>query len=177
MPWDPMLNVINDGIMKGIAVAIDNNCYGSAVILIYAGIDAMAFLTLPEAQEDVTRKEFIEWVDKYIHFNGEEQLSGIELYAARCGMLHNYSAFSRLTRKGNLRIIGYVDEAGIEVMTDKDVPNLAIVSIKALARAFSRGVQRYVNDLHGNPQAINLVRQRVSSLVQVTDLPSELRSL
>jgi hypothetical protein len=39
----------------------------------------MAFLGMPENQIDVTRQDFIQWVDRYIHFPCKEQLSGLDL--------------------------------------------------------------------------------------------------
>lgn len=177
MPSQKLSNVINDSILKGISVAIDNGCYGSSVILIYAGIDAMAFLGLPALREYVTRKDFVNWVDRYMKFNGEVQLLGVELYSARCGMLHTYSPFSELTREGKARVIGYVDEASIEVMIDNDVPDLVIVSIKALAQAFSRGVQAFVDEIYANSTTTDTVSERLGSVIQTTDLPSELRRL
>ena len=50
---DPIVNAIDNGIRRGIQVAIDNGCYGSAVTLIYAGIDAMAFLGMPGDRKEM----------------------------------------------------------------------------------------------------------------------------
>ena len=40
---DTLINVIHQQIKRGIRVCLKENCYGSALILIYSGIDAMAF--------------------------------------------------------------------------------------------------------------------------------------
>ena len=56
---DPIINGIHKGIRRGIEVAIQNGCLGSAIILVYSGIDAMAYLGMPTAQEDVTREDFL----------------------------------------------------------------------------------------------------------------------
>jgi hypothetical protein len=53
---------IYGGIKKGIQVAVENNCYGSAVILILSGIDSMAFLNMPKLQTDVKKADFTDWV-------------------------------------------------------------------------------------------------------------------
>ena len=42
-----------------IKVALDNGAIGGALILTYAAIDAMAFLSMPESQRDVKRDDFI----------------------------------------------------------------------------------------------------------------------
>jgi hypothetical protein len=95
---DPIINVIHGGIRKGIIVTIENGCLGSAVILILSAIDAMAYLSMPESQQDVTRTDFVRWADKYTRFPGREQLTGEDLYGARCAMLHSYGARSRMSR-------------------------------------------------------------------------------
>jgi hypothetical protein len=51
---DPLVNAIHNGIKRGIRVAIANECFGSAVVLIYSGIDTMAFLGMASGKEDVT---------------------------------------------------------------------------------------------------------------------------
>jgi hypothetical protein len=60
-------------------VTLKNRCFGAAVILIYSGIDAMAFLAMPQSQEDF---DFIAWTDRYIRFSCKKELSGTEVYGA-----------------------------------------------------------------------------------------------
>ena len=97
---DPINIAIYDGIKRGINVCLQSECFGSAVILTYSGIDTMAFLSMPEKQTDVRRDDFVSWCDKYIRFSGNDQLTGLELYSARCAMLHSYGVESKLTRGG-----------------------------------------------------------------------------
>jgi len=163
---DPVINAINSGIRRGIQVAIDNECYGSAVILIYAGIDAMAFLNMPKGQEDVRKSDFIEWAEKYIRFPCKEKLTGADLYGARCGMLHNYSAFSRMSRNGECRNVGYVDELEPEVLFNPaESEPLVLVSIKALARSFNEGVNQFLIDIFSRPEKAKVVEERFPMLV------------
>jgi hypothetical protein len=176
LPADPLRNVVEEGIKRSIRVALAEKCYGAAVILIYAGIDAMAFLGMPSSHEDVTRDDFIAWVDRFIYFPCKEQVSGLEFYGARCGMLHNYSAFSRLSREGKCRIIGYVDESVPEVMTAAEVPHLVLVSIVALAQAFSVGVDAFLNEISKDTARAGVAAARLNKLVQSTDVPPHLRT-
>jgi hypothetical protein len=63
----------------------------------------MAFLDMPAQQQDVTSKDFVAWVDKYFRFPSlpcEDQLTGLDLYGARFGVLHTYSIISNLSRNG-----------------------------------------------------------------------------
>ena len=72
------LEAIYEGIKKGIEVTFENECYGSTIILILAGIDVMAYLSMPAEQIEVTSKDYISWVDRYIRLPGKEQITGPE---------------------------------------------------------------------------------------------------
>ena len=43
-----------------INVVLENKCYRAAAILMLSAIDTMAFLAMPEVQDDVTRTDFVE---------------------------------------------------------------------------------------------------------------------
>jgi len=163
---DPIINAINNGIRRGIKVALDNKCFGSTVILLYSGIDAMAYLNMPANQEDVTKNDFIEWADKYIKFPCNEQLTGKDLYGARCAMLHNYSVFSRMSRNGECRVIGYMDHSIPEVRFNPSVSSsLVLVSIQALVDAFSKCIDNYLVDLFSDNNNKMLAEKRLENLV------------
>jgi hypothetical protein len=166
VPKESISNVIHAGIKQGIEVLLEQKCYSSAVILIYAGIDAMAFLSLPEDQQDVTRADFIRWAEQSIYFPCQEQLTGLDLYGARCGMRHNYSVMSRLSREGKCREIGYVDQSDPEVIYNpQTAQDLVMVSITGLAAAFFKGVDRFIIDVFGDPVRASLAWKRLSHLV------------
>src|SRR5690349_21177113 len=93
---DPIINVIHNSMRKGISVTIENQCMGSSLILMLSTIDAMAYLSMAASQEDVHPIDFMNWVDRYIRFPGNEQLTGADLYGARCAMLHSFGVQSRM---------------------------------------------------------------------------------
>ena len=69
---DPITNAIHNGIKRGIRVAIESQCPGSAVILIYSGIDTVAFLSMAPKQNNVRMGDFVEWAGRYIRFRCRE---------------------------------------------------------------------------------------------------------
>ena len=78
MKSDPINSAIYDGVKRGINVCLESGCFGSAVILIYSGIDTLAYLAMPLGQTDVTRDDFVQWCAKYIRFAGPEQITGLD---------------------------------------------------------------------------------------------------
>ena len=60
-----------------------------AMILVYSGIDAFAWLNRPGNIEDVRRTDFEQWVDTYLLPDSGLNCSSSDLYAARCGLVHS----------------------------------------------------------------------------------------
>lgn len=152
-------------IRKGIQSALDNKCYGSALILIYAGIDAMANFARPEGQVEVQPNDFIAWVDQYLKIEAEEEISGEEWYSARCAVLHTYGVESRRTRSGSARMLGYMVKGTPPVKYDPKVAqNLVMVNCLALADAFFKGLETFMVDLFADPDKKELAEDRLKKL-------------
>lgn len=165
METDPVTNSIYNGIKRGIVVCIENECLGSAVLLIYSGIDAMAFLGMPRNQVNVNRNDFISWCDKYIVFPGTEQVTGRELYSARCGMLHTFGVESNLTREAGVRKLGYMDQCDPPILFQPELENgLVLVSIESLANAFYEAIDRFLVDLFMNENDKQFLESRLNKL-------------
>lgn len=66
----------------------------SAVAMAYVCIDTMAFLALPAGREKHGRQDFIAWVELYLvgHHDQPYQYRGIDVYGARCAVLHAFSS-------------------------------------------------------------------------------------
>jgi hypothetical protein len=166
MKNDSLINVLHQGIRRGIQVAIDQGCLPSAVILIYAGMDTMAYLGMPAAREDVQREDFVVWAERYVTFPCVEQLSGLDLYGARCAMLHTHSITARLTREGKCRKLGYADTCSPEVAFSPEIAkDFALVSIRGLADAFFKGVDRFLVDVFADASRGALAEARLRDCV------------
>ncbi len=162
---DPVFNVIHNQIKRSIRVLIENECLGAAVQLIYSGIDTMAYLGLPENQEEVKQKDFIAWAERYIRFPCKEQLTGADLYGARCGLLHTYSPYSAKSRKGECRLIGYKGKMVPEVKYDPKInKDLVMVSVSALVEVFFKGVDQSLINLFSDSKKSKLVEERLENL-------------
>jgi hypothetical protein len=148
---DPIINVIHNSIRKGINTALEHDCDASAVILMLSAIDALAYFCMAEGQEDVQRSDFIKWADRYVCFPGREQVTGADLYGARCAMLHNFGAQSKMSRTGQCRVILWMDKSIPPVIFEPNSPTFVMVSIPALRDVLFEGMDRFLIDLYKNP--------------------------
>ena len=83
-------------------------------------------------------------------------------------MLHNYSAFSRMSRQGECRNIGYMDQSVPEVRYNPNVSgSLVLVSVPALAEAFFRGVDQFLIDLFSDSEKAQVAEERFKKLVHM----------
>ena len=162
---DPIINVVHNGIKKPIRLLLEADCLPAALALTFSGIDIMAFLAMPAGQEEVTRADFADWCDRYIQFSGKEQVSGLEFYGARCGLLHTHSPLSLLSKQGKVRVIIYADRLEPPIKFDPAIsPSVVMVSIAALVDAFFAGVDRFLIDIFKDPERGKRVDNRFQRL-------------
>src|SRR5271155_2141189 len=89
----------------GVEQCIKHKLHLPALVLIYSGIDTAGWLDSPE--RDATKGSFMNWVNNYLLKAKALRCTAIDLYAARCGLLHTFSPDSRLSFEGKARRICY----------------------------------------------------------------------
>jgi hypothetical protein len=87
--WDAIA-----GLIAEIKRCEDAGATTAAVAMSYVAIDTMAFLALPANRDKQGRADFIAWVDTYLegHESQPYQYRGIDVYGARCAVLHAFSS-------------------------------------------------------------------------------------
>lgn len=167
----PLYNVVIDGILRSISVAIDNGCHRAAVLLIYAGMDTMAFSAL-RAGEAHDRRAFIAWANRYMRFPGQHQLTGEDFYGARCAVIHTYGVDSTLSQKGKCRRVGYMVGDRPAVMLEPQVDaTLVMVNVTALKNAFIGACVAYLDDAAREPGRLEEILKRLETCFHA--LPGE----
>lgn len=163
---DPIANAIYGGIKPDIQLLLAHDRFRGALLLIYAGMDAMAYVGMDPAKTDVERADFVAWTEKYIGFPSSEQLTGLDLYGARCALLHQYSVFSRLSREGECRLVGYVDYIEPPVVSRPEINSgFVMVSVRGLADAFFTGLDRFLVDVIADPARRAVAEARLGKLI------------
>ena len=165
---DPVINSIYNGIKKDIKVALDNECYTAALILIFAGIDAMANLSRPENQTDVKQEDFVRWVNSYIKIDGCKRITGEDLYSSRCAVIHTYGVDSRRTRDGSAKRLIYKVGGYPSVDYNPSVSNnLLCLDILVLADAFFKGIDKFVVNMFADTQKKDIFEDRLKKILRI----------
>ena len=90
---------------SGIEACIEKKAMIPALILIYSAVDTTGWLDSTEVFS--SRNDFIRWVNNYLLRAKPLKCTAIDLYAARCGLLHTFTPDSQLSSSGKARVICY----------------------------------------------------------------------
>ena len=150
--------------VAAIRLCLDNHMRMPALALIYCGIDVLASLSRPAVSAEVASSDFVCWAERYMECEKLLKISGIDLYAARCGILHTYTMDSSLSRKGRSKRIIYAwgDKNPDEPMKLLRTLGLSEVMIKieALFSVFLHGIDVFGNVLATDQNLTALVTER-----------------
>jgi hypothetical protein len=118
--------------LRAIGTCLNADLPEAALALIYSGIDTFGLLAAPAAIEDASGDTFKHWCEKYTLPRLQPVEGGpvnaIDLWAARCGVLHTSTPLSALERAGKAHQIWYhLDgKAGVNLIMNSAMPPLGI---------------------------------------------------
>jgi hypothetical protein len=143
------------------------------LILIYNFIDIISWIACKEDNKK-TRARFQEWVDKWMLTKYPLTCNSEELYSARCGIIHNLSPESDLTRNHDIRKICYAYkkakvgdlEKSIEILKQTD---LVVVHLDDLISSLTDGLSDYLTMLEDNPEEKELFNSKAQKHFSYTE--------
>jgi len=100
----------------------------SAVAMAFVCMDTMAYLSLPAGRETQGKADFIAWVDAHLkgHEDQPYQYRGLDVYGARCAVLHAFGSESDFHEKNkDAKKFGYHD--GGKHAYDKSVDERLVI--------------------------------------------------
>jgi hypothetical protein len=143
----PEINALQQLIIA-IDLCFENRLIAPTLALLYSGIDTMAWLGLPDNQEDVRREDFIRWTDCYLLPDSGIGCSALDLYSSRCGIVHSMTGESRVIRRGDARRVFYAwgnhRADDLQQILDRIGQPILAVQVDTLVRAFRIAVDRFV---------------------------------
>jgi hypothetical protein len=154
------------GVLRGIDVALEAECLVSGVALMFAALDSLAALARPVGQAGTTRADFVNWSEKYLQPSKSLGCTSLDLYAARCGVLHTYSAESDLERAGKARRLIYEWRTGPKADAVFPLPDGAtVIEVEALRDAIREATGRFMVDTETDVATRERVQQHLPSLL------------
>lgn len=165
MPENKLEDFINN-FVDAAETCRDKRLINPTLVLIYSAIDILGSLIQSEARKDFElrksqsgsnetfgiRHSFCFWVDRYMEPEKylDSECKSIDIYGARCGLLHELRLESNLNHSHGAKIITYAwGIASVEnlkrsiAITEKD--HIAI-HVDTLIDVFKNGITHFFND-------------------------------
>jgi hypothetical protein len=167
---DETLKFLKD-IAESIMFTLENKHFLASLILTYSAIDCMASLIMPEDQKDVKGADFQEWVDTYMKADQDQpyKYRGIDLWGARCGLVHRYSPYSSVSERGECKVFQYHNGNGhrYDPKINEDV---VLVSALDLVRDFHGAIAEFIRFLIKNKELYRRASSRMKTLFQIAPI-------
>lgn len=165
------------GFVRAARLCLRNDLVLPCVALIYSTIDQLAYLDRAPEHEDVRGEDFIRWVDTYLLPGSGLNCSAIDIYGARCGMLHSQSPQSKLSRQGKAKQLCYArgetTREEFQAFADRFGYDAIAVHPKRLLEALIVAENRFGTHINETPEKAWLVAERASVLFAEV-LPEEM---
>jgi hypothetical protein len=160
-------NELNDSLqqlVKSIRMCIENRLYLPSLILIYSGIDMASWLDDNNTNSKV-KDLFIQWVEKYIFTSKHFDCTAIDLYSARCGIVHRFNPDSRLSETGNARLVAYSSGEHTNILKDtikeqNKTNKYVSVHIEDLFEGFVIGLKKFLTEVNQDQNRRSLLEQK-----------------
>ncbi|HEX8177783.1 MAG TPA: hypothetical protein VF543_22030 [Pyrinomonadaceae bacterium] len=160
------LRIRTEQLFNAVCNCLENDLIESAMILLYAGIDAMAWLNLPPSVDDVRGADFQQWVAAYFLPDSGFDCSPEDLYGARCGLVHSNTSESRLNRQGRASKIFYyreregIKQGIIQILMDEQLAPW-FINVDQFISALRTAIDRFVSDISSDTAKLQLVCERI----------------
>lgn len=153
-------------LFSAVANCLEHDFLESAMILLYAGLDAMAWLNLPSNVDDVRGTDFQQWVETYFLPDSGFNCTPEDLYGARCGLVHTNTSESRLNRQGSAsKIFYYRERDGVKqgiiqlIMDEQLMP--WFIDVDHFIATFRTAIQRFIEDITSDDSKMDTVCKRI----------------
>lgn len=136
-------------------------------------IDTMAFLSMPAGQTSQTRGDFIAWVNLYFQADPDQpyQYEGIDVYAARCSVLHTFGAEAELHRRdSDIRKLVYSD-GGLHYFNPQISPSLVIIGLASFLNDVMIAMDEFMRTCESDANLRELVQTRLPKVFQMKPFP------
>ena len=153
---------------------IAENLIMPALILIYSAIDSISWVASDDENQPVGER-FQTWVDDWMLQKYPLPCTAIELYAARCAILHTLTPNSILSEKKGVRRISYAwgkakQNDLAESIKLLEYPGLVAVHVNDIFYSFNNGFVDFIETLEKDTIRKELFIQKATKHFVNTDI-------
>ena len=161
----PIHTVLHGDVKGGITACIQANAYISAAKLIYAGIDLMAYLCMPEKRR-VEKCDYLAWVQKYMTFDEMLNITADEVYEARHAAVHRHSLENR---PGSRHLVMFHGPMEMAFPIPREIAGVdcVVISVEKFAEIFFEAIDRCLIDIHQDKQKLQRMEKRFENVAQL----------
>ncbi len=157
------------GLLEEIARCEKAGAITASISMAYIAIDTMSFLSLPSDREVHYRADFIEWVEKYLKADSSQLYNyrGIDVYGARCALLHAFGSGSDFHVKfPDAKIYGYHD-GGKHGYDPNLKDKLVLIGVPSFLNDLRKAIAKFIEDCIGDADLLKRVEARLPKVLVV----------
>ena len=168
--WQALVHMVDE-----IKQCDENNITTASIAMSYICIDALANLSRPVEKAKATRKDFIDWVNTYltVHPDQPYKYRGKDIYAARCALLHNFSAEAELHEDDLDTMKFSYHDGGKHYFDPKVDPRLVLIGAKSFTNDVIISIEKFMGACGANPDLMRLVESRLDKVFNKVPVPRE----
>jgi hypothetical protein len=180
MPFttDEMLERYFLATIQAMGALYEKHLFGHMLLVVYSTIDTLGLLSAPPAQSSATGESFKSWTKKYLLPQPNVEFNEVDLWGARCAVLHAFTSESELSRSGRARELQFYSgnksgEAArefVEATRALEEGGHLPVHYQDFCDAFFSALKQCVPDLQVSCSAHPQCFQRLKNVLQVHPL-------
>ena len=157
-------------IIKGIELCLENKLELPTLTLIYSSIDTLSWIAYEDKK---VRTRFTKYIDNYMYKAKKLKPSSLDLYAARCAILHTLTPESDYSNNGQALQVAYAWgnysindlETGINLSDSKEITCL---HINDLFESFKLGLLLFLESNSENKKCLSKINKHFARLSKDT---------
>jgi len=137
-----------------------------SLAMCFVSIDSMASLARPVEKPKVTRRDFIDWVDQYLHGHPDQKYAyrGKDVYAARCAFIHTYGATSEIHEQDGDSIKFVYHDGGRHSYAPDSEPNLVVIGVRSFTNDVINAIDAFMENCSSDSELRGRVTSRLDEL-------------
>ena len=145
--------------LDAIDLCLKNKLFLPALGIIYSSIDSLAYIAY---DDNAVRTRFTKWVDNFLYKNRTLDPTSLDLYVARCAILHRLTPDSDLSKNGAARKINYSWGTADPSLIVDVCPDHSYLHIEEFNELFKEAIAIFNNDLENNDLESSNVEEKLN---------------